>query len=198
MKETWNQTGIGARLGEALITLLGRHTIDQISVKDICHEAHINRSTFYNYFDDKYQLRDAVMEASIEVFIETFQERVDEIRKRAKSLRPEQYLISDEILDYYLELVREYREVFLCFAMSQGTFYSEEHYQSLVETIVLPVLKQHGIDDKQQAEYMTVFYLGAIHSVVLAWLRNDCADSVDYIANIIRTCLHIPKEYFGK
>ena len=31
-------------------------SFEEIKVSDICKEAHINRSTFYNNFNDKYDL----------------------------------------------------------------------------------------------------------------------------------------------
>lgn len=197
MAELWNENGIGTRLGEALITLLHEYSMEQISVKMICQKAGINRSTFYNYFDDKYQLCDAVMNASIEVFLGMFEERIDQANSTQKTLKPEQYLLSSETLEYYLELVREHRDVFRLFALNEGPFYSSEQYEELVNNIVLPVLQQYQIDDVRQADYMSAFYLGAIHSVVLSWIENDCEESVKYIANIIRRCLHVPEEFIS-
>lgn len=195
MPELWEKDGVGTRLGEAIIHLLRESTIDKISVKEICAEAHVNRSTFYNYFDDKYQLCEAVMNAAVEVFVETFEERIAFLKKDDIELRPEKYLTSNEILGYYLELIRKYRDVFEIFAMNQGMIYSKEQYDELVTTIVLPVLKQYQIDDVRQADYMASFYLGAIHSVVLAWIRNDCEEPTSYIADVIRRCLHIPNQF---
>jgi len=195
MAELWNDNGIGTRLGEALIALLRTHTMEQISVKMICNEAGINRSTFYNYFDDKYQLCDAVKNASIEVFLGMFEERLAKSNKPENALKPEQYLLSEETLEYYLELVREHREVFRLFALNEGPFYSSEQYEQLVMNIALPVLKRYDLNDVRQADYMTAFYLGAIHSVVLSWINNDCEESVPYIANVIRRCLNIPEEF---
>lgn len=195
MAEMWKEDGVGTRLGEALIRLLREASLEQISVKMICSEAGVNRSTFYNYFDDKHQLCDAVMNASIEVFLQKFEERIEESEQRKKTLKPEQYLLSNDILEYYLELVREYRDVFRLFAMKEGTFFSSRQYDQLVMNIVLPVLKRYDIDDVRQADYMSAFYLGAIHSVVLAWMQNDCRESTAYIADVIRSCLHIPEEF---
>ena len=195
MAELWNDNGIGTRLGEALIALLRTYTMEQISVKMICNVAGINRSTFYNYFDDKYKLCDAVMNASVEVFLGLFEERIAKSNKTDTALKPEQYLLSEETLEYYLELVREHREVFRLFALNEGPFYSSEQYEQLVTNIVLPVLKRYDLDDVRQADYMSAFYLGAIHSVVLSWIKNDCEESSAYIADVIRRCLNIPEEF---
>ena len=195
MAKLWKEDGIGTRLGEALIALLLTHTMEQISVKMICNEAGINRSTFYNYFDDKYQLCDAVMNASVEVFLGMFEERLAKSNKQENALKPEQYLLSKETLEYYLELIREYQDIFRLFALNEGPFYSSEQYEQLVTNIVLPVLKRYDLNDVRQADYMSAFYLGAIHSVVLSWINNDCEESVTYIANVIRRCLNIPEEF---
>lgn len=195
MAKLWKEDGIGTRLGEALIALLRTHTMEQISVKMICNEAGINRSTFYNYFDDKYQLCDAVMNASVEVFLGMFEERLAKSNKQENALKPEQYLLSKETLEYYLELIREYQDIFRLFALNEGPFYSSEQYEQLVTNIVLPVLKRYDLNDVRQADYMSAFYLGAIHSVVLSWINNDCEESVTYIANVIRRCLNIPEEF---
>ena len=40
----------------ALVDLMREKTFEEIKVSDICKEAHINRSTFYNNFNDKYDL----------------------------------------------------------------------------------------------------------------------------------------------
>lgn len=43
-------------LKEALIKLLGQQNFEEITVNDIVSEAYVTRSTFYRYYDDKYEL----------------------------------------------------------------------------------------------------------------------------------------------
>ena len=45
-----------ANLYRGLMELMKDQTFEEIKVSDICKEAHINRSTFYNNFNDKYDL----------------------------------------------------------------------------------------------------------------------------------------------
>ncbi len=196
MSESYGYAGIGVELGQALIRLLQKKTFDKVSVKDICDEASVNRTTFYNYFDNKKQLLEATMFASTEVFIGEFQKFVDEKKDRGEAILPEQYLFHDEVLHHYLELLKKHREVFRVFAMNQGLFYSREQYADMIDFIVMPMLKKYGISDVRFAEYMTTFYVGAMHSVVLTWLRHDCEDDIDYMVRIIRTCFHIPDQLF--
>lgn len=43
-------------LKEALIKLLGQQNFEEITINDIVSEAYVTRSTFYRYYDDKYEL----------------------------------------------------------------------------------------------------------------------------------------------
>lgn len=45
----------------ALATLMQKRAFEEIKVLDICKEAMINRSTFYDHFDDKYDLLDSLL-----------------------------------------------------------------------------------------------------------------------------------------
>lgn len=40
----------------AFLSLIERCSFSEIRVKSLCDEARINRSTFYDYFEDKYDL----------------------------------------------------------------------------------------------------------------------------------------------
>ena len=190
------RTEAGAGIGEALIRLLQKETIDKISVTQICEEAGVNRSTFYNYFDDKYQLVEAVMLAAADVFIEESEEFVQKLKQNRPDLKPEQYLFMDEILTFYLEMMKRYKDVFRTFALNQGQFSSTAQYDLLVEQIVLPMLRKHGIDDPRFADYMSSYYVGAIHAVVLNWVEHGCEDEIPYVVKAIRTCMNVPEEYF--
>ena len=43
-------------LYKGLLITMKNKSFEEIKVSDICKEAHINRSTFYNNFNDKYDL----------------------------------------------------------------------------------------------------------------------------------------------
>lgn len=44
------------KIFSAMVTLLESYRLDEITIKMICAESRIHRSTFYAYFEDKYQL----------------------------------------------------------------------------------------------------------------------------------------------
>ena len=61
---------IGARrtlkaLVEAMEQMLAKKDFEQIQIKEICDMSMIPRATFYNYFEDKYDLLDYVFHVEI-------------------------------------------------------------------------------------------------------------------------------------
>ena len=48
------------RLKQTLIDLAGRKAFEQITVTEICREAHASRITFYAHYSDKYELADEI------------------------------------------------------------------------------------------------------------------------------------------
>lgn len=48
------------RLHEAFLTLRKRKSLEQIRVTELCSLAETNRTTFYHYYEDVYNLNDAV------------------------------------------------------------------------------------------------------------------------------------------
>lgn len=54
---------------DATMTLLSKKAFEKIAVNDICQEALLSRSTFYSYFEDKYDLLRYALEALKSNFI---------------------------------------------------------------------------------------------------------------------------------
>ncbi len=75
MKKTGKQLGTGARrtlrlLAEALSELMGKKSFDDITVKEICALSMVPHSTFYGYFEDKFDLLRYVFEEFFQNFVQ--------------------------------------------------------------------------------------------------------------------------------
>lgn len=75
MKKTGKPLGTGGRrtlrlLTDAMSELLGKKPFDDITVKEICELAMVPHSTFYNYFEDKFDLLRALFDAFFENFVQ--------------------------------------------------------------------------------------------------------------------------------
>jgi len=79
-----------ANLYKGLLQLMEEKTFEEIKVTDICNISLINRSTFYDHFNDKYELLAALIEDLKKELITHL-----EVKKEVTSLK-----------EYYLELIK--------------------------------------------------------------------------------------------
>ena len=55
-------------MDEAFLALLEKKDLPYITVKEICQQAGVNRSTFYKYYQDKYDLMDQYLARTLQEF----------------------------------------------------------------------------------------------------------------------------------
>ncbi|EID35382.1 transcriptional regulator, TetR family [Staphylococcus epidermidis IS-250] len=58
---------------KSLIELLEYYPFDEITIKMICAYSGVNRSTFYDHFQDKYQLLDKIQNYHLNKYISLLQ-----------------------------------------------------------------------------------------------------------------------------
>ncbi|PWG00240.1 TetR/AcrR family transcriptional regulator [Levilactobacillus bambusae] len=72
-------TATQSLLEDALIELLRTNSLDRITVRDIVGQAHVGRSTFYNHYQDKFELLNSLVDEETGAFsrwiIEDFNDR---------------------------------------------------------------------------------------------------------------------------
>lgn len=59
---------------ESFVKLLNERPLEKITVKDIIDDCHINRSTFYYYYEDKYALLNNIFEQETNKIVESHTE----------------------------------------------------------------------------------------------------------------------------
>lgn len=69
--------------------MLDQKHFEEIHVVDLCRQAHVSRVTFYNWYQDKYELLDAI-----------FQDEIQEISKEMDRLQKENNPSDDPIRGY--------------------------------------------------------------------------------------------------
>lgn len=62
------------KMNDALILLLLKKDFDYITIKDICQEAKVNRSTFYLHYENTYDLLEEVISNLNKSFKESFKD----------------------------------------------------------------------------------------------------------------------------
>ena len=56
------------------------------------------------------------------------------------------------------------------------------------EEIFIPAVQKHNIP-KQEQGYIVEFFTKGVVAIVCRWLDNDCADSIEFIMNMILKCV---------
>lgn len=158
-------------LKEALIELLQTKSISQITIKELCDIADLNRSTFYAHYEDVYNLL-----SSIEDDI------IDEMPTIFYSEKPSQ----KDILNYAAYIEKNYR-TFIAL-MKNGNFINKsieksfEKYNSEFENI--PEDKIHIF------KFIANYYMGGLFQSLLYWSENNKILSLQEISEIIYLLLN--------
>ena len=108
-RKEFNRQETKNHIRKVFLRMYADSDIHDITIRDLCREAGIVKSTFYSYYDDKYSVLD-------EIETEMLQ-RLAEINARLEDVDVEQVLRGDPLkqasqsVDYLLEHLEEFRTV---------------------------------------------------------------------------------------
>ncbi|MGG5314489.1 TetR/AcrR family transcriptional regulator [Enterococcus sp. AZ072] len=166
------QTNSHKHLVRALYTLVSKHSFDSISVKDICKEAGVSRSNFYNHFEDKYHL--------LLFYLKTLH-----LDLQSKLDFTETHMIFDEFLIH----IYTHREFFRSLISYQnGSELRRLLESSLYENIKNFLWKKTTLADQQTESSLTVhavFLTGGISCTIQWWVLNDFPTSLQEMSQMI-------------
>ena len=177
------------RLDEALIALLEQKDLEYITVKEICRQAGVNRSTFYLHYETISDLVNETMEMINQRFLSYFPQQKEAILNNLESRgRDELILVTREYLLPYLRFIRDNKKVYRAAFRNPANMQAHTRYGELKQHILLPILERFAIPASHRPYYIA-YYVEGIAAIVKEWLRQDCADEVEMIAGIIESCV---------
>lgn len=180
------------KMDKALISLLDKKAFDFITVKEICNEAGVNRSTFYLHYESTVDLLEEAIEYTNEQFLSYFYESgkgfIEDMNNKSEN---ELILISPKYLKPYLKYIKDNKALHLSGVLKSAYMKPQEKFERMAEHIFYPIMERLGVDERRR-EYMLTFYIHGIVAIVEQWLKNDCRESIDEICEIIIHC--VPKK----
>lgn len=177
------------RMDEALLALLEEKDLEYITVKEICHRAGVNRSTFYLHYETIADLVDETLEMINQRFRSYFPQQEEEVLGNMGSRERENLvLVTREYLLPYLRFIRDNKKVYRAAFRNPSSMQAHTRYGELKQQILGPILERFEIPAAQRPYYMA-YYVEGIIAIVKEWLRQDCADEVEMIADIIESCV---------
>lgn len=177
------------RMDEALISLLKVKDLEYITVKEICENAGVNRSTFYLHYETIGDLVEEAIEMVNRRFISCFSEQTRGIAERLDhSSLSDLILITQDYLHPYLRFVSENKDLYRTAFRTPREMQAQTRYRYIKKYIMEPILKRFGIPEAYW-RYYTVYYIEGIMAIVKEWLETDCRDPVEMVAAVIEECV---------
>lgn len=179
------------KMDKAFLELLEKKDLEYITVKEICKYAEVNRSTFYLHYETIGDLLDESVQYIFDRFLEYFPDKeicvMNDIRNAdLKDL----YLITPQFLKPYLTFISEHKRLFATALSRSDSLRLNESYDKLFTNVLSRILDRFRIPENRK-KYMLRFYIYGIIAVIGEWLKNDCAEPIDFIIDIISE--QIPK-----
>ena len=177
------------KMDKALLKLLEKKDFEYISIKEICKEAGVNRSTFYLHYENTSDLLKETSDYIIDSFFACFSTvganiSIDYSNSKLEDL----VFITPEYLTPYLTYVKENQRIFTTCLKHLHSLNFNALYKSLFDCIFDPLLGRFNFPENER-RYIMKFYLTGITAVVTEWLNNKCEDSIEDISKIIIHCV---------
>ena len=177
------------KFDKALLSLLERKSFEYITVREICEEAEVNRSTFYLHYENTCDLLEEATKYVMNDFTSCFSVDSKNIAYQlTKCKLHDLYFVNNKYLTPYLTYIKEHQRIFSAVLSNSVTFKFESIFQKLFDNIFDPILDRFSYPADER-KYVMMFYLNGITAIVVQWIKDGCGKSTDEIAEVIRYCI---------
>lgn len=163
-------------LTESFLKFLSEKPLHRITIKEICEEADVNRSTYYAHYTDPYdQLRK--IEAEIMIDMEVY---VD--RNESKNEKTIVYQV--QTLKAILEYIQSKKHVF---QVLLGEFGDTKFERNLLSYFGEKIFQEGNFDEKsiKEKEYQYIYAATGSFGMVIQWITEEEHIDIDTMAKWI-------------
>lgn len=164
-------------LYQTLVDLLKDKPFEEIKVSDICNTALINRSTFYAHYNDKYEL--------LASYINNLKNALTkELEKNNNISNSKEYYM--EMIKLFLDHIEEKKNVYVSVMINnQNSITMDILYEVINNDVTKRIQKDDFNTSGVPSSIISKFYIGAVLSVGLEWLRNNSKYTKEEIINYL-------------
>lgn len=160
---------------ESFVKFLKQKPISKISVKEICDDADINRTTFYAHYVDQYDLLQQIEN-----------EVIDDINQYLKGYDfKNNKVVPTEMIEKILEYIKKNSELF-------DLLLNSNRDMKFQQEIIKIIGRQHFISfigdnslNKEDAEYIFYFLASGAVGVIQMWLKGGMKRHPNEMAELI-------------
>jgi AcrR family transcriptional regulator len=162
-------------LCQAMIKVMQKKCINEISVKELCELTDLNRGTFYIHYKDVYDLLEKIELNMLNEFHEVL----------AKYPPCEHYSLS--FFEDMLHFTAKHKEMYL---MLYGDFGDKKQmklksdFHREVEDNGFYGVTQFNFENENERDYFNIFLLAGYVGITKHWLKNGMNESVEDISKI--------------
>lgn len=176
---------IAKKMNDALITLLETKEFEYISIKEICHIANVNRSTFYLHYSNMNDLLEETIKSLNLSFNSHFNSKENENTIISKDNLEDLLLINDDNLIPYLNFIKENKNIYKVLKNHPQLFNANKTYEQMFRKLFVPIMNRFGLDEKWH-KYLMDFYISGLTSIVFDWVYDDCKNPVQEVSDFIK------------
>lgn len=183
-------------MDEALVDLINEKDYEYITVKELCHKAGVNRSTFYLHYETMDDLLKEVSEKMNREFDDKMKNsgasNKDVKESIANSDKDALMLINKNYLIPYLEYIKDNKKLYYVVYKNPAIFESKKKLDYLYTEYFKPIMNIYKIPVSKQ-KYIFNYYFEGILAIIKVWINDGCKDLVDDVCSIIEECLNLNK-----
>ncbi len=168
-----SRNGTEIMLAESFKELVLRQPIEKITIKEITEKAGVIRPTFYNHFQDKYELLEWIIKTEL-----------------LEPIRPliENEMINEALLLLFINIEKEQR-FYMQAVRLEGQNSFESIARNCVKGILLEIIDKNAEDKIRKFSYLTPnrvaeYYAQSMCSIVIVWMKSGMAVSARELAEI--------------
>ena len=165
------------------VVCIEKKTFSSITIQEITTAAKINRSTFYKYYEDKYQLREALVDETMKELVQSFEQH-DLAEKK-------QIILSADILKQQLAFMWSQKDWYMLLWNRNMELYVYEDMQQVFEKSLrksfepLPQETVEPISIVQKHELFSKIFAASVMANIKWWYKAMPLVPVDAMITII-------------
>ncbi|MCT1577668.1 TetR/AcrR family transcriptional regulator [Oceanobacillus kimchii] len=162
-------------LKNSLMELLNEKPISSITIKELCSQADINRSTFYSHFTDQYDLLNHIEEEIIEELDQSLLQYNYQNKK-------EMFAMAKYLLDYVVNRSEHFR---ILFSEHGNKGFQHRVMEAAQSHIMSSLTHDHIISNKTRSKYISLYVISGSINVIERWLEDGMKESTEEMTKII-------------
>lgn len=166
-------------LRKSLVELMQTTSITKISVKRLCEEADINRSTFYAHYSDPYDLLKK-LEQEVIAELKIYITEHTQITKENSAM---------QVMTKVLEYAAKNADLFTVLLGKNSNLEFKKDVMVLVQEATISELRENPSIDERTSEYLQCFVITSTVEIISKWLQEGMIEPAEEMADMVTKLL---------